>query len=177
MFLSFYNPAETRQVYEEHSDLICWLMKQMMNRRFFVKGGQLRLSVAEAPLGVCLGNRGDAHIGCDCDCPPVILCVHAAMHDELMQRCTSFAPTQCFRSRCTCAGCWAAARQPTRSHAQRQGPAGPLLARSAVAAAAAAAALRLSHGPWPMPLGHASGNGLGMPSGCVAGAAWLAGGS
>ena len=88
LFLSFYNHTETRNIYEERSDFICWFMKQMMNRRKDFSSREENLSgyLFQKLHWVYALGIGETHI------VEVIAIVFlsfyvytTAMYDELMQ--------------------------------------------------------------------------------------------
>ena len=45
LFLAAYEKSEVRRVHEEHSDFICWFMKQMLNRRKYFSSDSNELSM------------------------------------------------------------------------------------------------------------------------------------
>ncbi len=88
LFLSYYNHTETRNIYEERSDFVCWFMKQMMNRRKDFSSREENLSgyLFQKLHWVYALGIGETHI------VEVIAIVFlsfyvytTAMYDELMQ--------------------------------------------------------------------------------------------
>ena len=88
LFLAAFEKSEVRRVYEEHSDFICWFMKQMLNRRkyFSSTSDELSMYLFQQLHWVYALGVGETHI------VELIAIVFlsfyvytTAMYDELMQ--------------------------------------------------------------------------------------------